>query len=209
MRDKWYGDNRDLVKWGALVALAEQHGAETILQILYYRPTMWSEIYLNGEQVDLPTPVIRHFRQCAAAAAIQVGAHVEILDAPFVDRAEYQQLVIESVRSIQKHPSIIVLDPDTGLEPRRPSLDHVLESEVAEVWAQLADGDILAVYQHQTNRNGRPWVDAKKGQFERAIAVTDGLAGVARSEAIARDVVLFYAQKPANNGLHRTRAARR
>jgi len=39
MRDKWYADNRDLVKWGVLLTLAERHAAKHILQVLYYRPT--------------------------------------------------------------------------------------------------------------------------------------------------------------------------
>jgi hypothetical protein len=28
MRDEWYGDKRDLVKWGVLLHLAKQHGVK-------------------------------------------------------------------------------------------------------------------------------------------------------------------------------------
>lgn len=208
MRDKWYADKRDLVKWGSLVALAEQYDAKHILQILYYRQAEWPEIDLNGHQVPLHSAVTRHFRLCARAVEIEIPAEVEILADTFADRAQYHQVVLDRVRGRQTTPGIILLDPDTGLEPQRPSLAHVLSREVADVWTQLVAGDMLALYQHQTNRNGRPWISAKKGQFERAIGLRRGAAGLARSKGIARDVVLFYAQKPAHNRLHRTRSAR-
>jgi hypothetical protein len=40
MRDIWYGDRRDLVKWGVLVELAARHDARHILQVLYPRWTV-------------------------------------------------------------------------------------------------------------------------------------------------------------------------
>ena len=54
---------------------------------------------------------------------------------------------------------------------------------------------MLVFYQHQTNRNGQPWIGVKKEQFERAIGQPIGSAKQARSEKIARDVVFFYAEK--------------
>jgi predicted nucleic acid-binding protein len=33
MRDKWYADNRDLVKWGALVHLAQKYGNEFYITV--------------------------------------------------------------------------------------------------------------------------------------------------------------------------------
>jgi len=64
MRDKWYADNRDLVKWGVLLTLAERYAATHILQVLYYRPTEWAQLELDGEQAPLPAAVIRHSRSC-------------------------------------------------------------------------------------------------------------------------------------------------
>ena len=70
MRDTWYSDNRDLLKWGVLLTLAERFAAKHILQVLYYRSTDWAGIELDGEQVPLPPAVIQHFRRVAAASAI-------------------------------------------------------------------------------------------------------------------------------------------
>jgi hypothetical protein len=66
---------------------------------------------------------------------------------------------------------------------------------LAELWTELKVGDVLVFYQHQTNRNGQPWIAPKKEQFERALGLSIGAAKLARSERVARDVVFFYAQK--------------
>jgi hypothetical protein len=36
MKDEWYGDKRDLVKWGVLLHLAATFKATRILQVPYY-----------------------------------------------------------------------------------------------------------------------------------------------------------------------------
>lgn len=61
MKDKWYGDNRDLVKWGVLVELANQHGASKIVQVAYYRPEARPEIEIDGSKYPIPDAVVRHF----------------------------------------------------------------------------------------------------------------------------------------------------
>jgi hypothetical protein len=197
MRDKWYADNRDLVKWGVLLTLAQRHAARHILQVLYFRPSEWAQLELDGEQIPLPDAVIRHFRRAAAASAIEASAPIEILAEPFEDRDEYHRVVIERIRSRSATPGIVFLDPDTGLESGAPSLDHVLGRELSDMWAELKAGDVLLFYQHQTNRNGQPWIAPKKEQFERAIGLPIGAAKVARSVPIARDVAFFYVQKAA------------
>jgi hypothetical protein len=195
MRDKWYGDNRDLVKWGILLTLADRFGAGHILQVAYYRPTDWAGLELDGEHVELPPAVIRHFRDIRAASGIESSASIEVFGVALTNRAEYQCDVIDRIRGREVTPGIVFLDPDTGLEPQNLSLDHVLNQEVSEVWEELKEGDLLVFYQHQTNRNGQPWIAPKKEQFENAIGVPVGSASVARAEQIARDVVFFYAQK--------------
>jgi len=47
--------------------------------------------------------------------------------------------------------------PDTGLEPRgNAGLEYVRESELLQIWAGMRAGDVLVLYQHQTNKNARP-----------------------------------------------------
>lgn len=195
MRDLWYADNRDLVKWGVLLTLAERYGAKHILQALYHRPTDWAQLEVGDEKVKLPEAVIRHFRQATAISSIDAPCAIETIRDTFADRGEYHRIVVGRIRSRTQTPGIVFLDPDTGLEPRVPRLAHVLNAELAELWQELQPSDVLVLYQHQTNRNGGPWVGPKKEQFERALGIAAGAARLARAERIAPDVVLFYSQK--------------
>ena len=195
MRDKWYADNRDLVKWGVLLTLAERHAATHILQVLYYRPTEWAYLEVDGEDVPVPAAVIRHFRRTSAVLAINAPVPIKVVADTFENREEYHRVVVDCIRRRSTTPGIVFLDPDTGLASRTPTLDHVLESELSTLWAELKAGDVLVFYQHQTNRNGQPWIPEKKEQFERAIGLPAGTAKLARAEKIAQDVVFFYARK--------------
>lgn len=195
MRDQWYADNRDLVKWGVVLTLAERYAAKHILQVLYYRPNNWPHLEVDGEQIPLPESVTRHFRQATAVSRIDASVPVELIADIFADRERYHRIVIDRIRARTQSPGIVLLDPDTGLEPGVATLDHVLDTDLAALWNELHVGDLLLFYQHQTNRNGRPWVEPKKEQFERALGISAGAAKLARGERIARDVVFFYAQK--------------
>ena len=62
MRNKWYGDNRDLVKWSVLLHLAMQTDAQRILQIAYFRHDDFSELTIDDERFKIPLEVRAHFR---------------------------------------------------------------------------------------------------------------------------------------------------
>jgi hypothetical protein len=196
MRDQWCADNRDLVKWGVLVELAARYGARHILQVLYYRPTLWPGLEIDGQQVGLPDTVRSHFREATAICKMRCSATIEVIQDPFVDRTAYLKVIRERIRSRRGLPGIVFLDPDTGLEPGFPGPEHVLESELAAIWSDMPVGDLLVFYQHQTNRNGDPWIKPKKAQFERALGLDPGSGHLARAPKIASDVVFFFAQKP-------------
>jgi hypothetical protein len=195
MRDVWYADNRDLVKWGVLVELAARHEMRHILQVLYYRPTQWPDIEIEGQRVPLPDSVRNHFRLVTSVRSLRCPPKVEVIEDPFVDRSSYLNIVQERIRRRAESPGIVFLDPDTGLEPASPGPEHVLRSELADIWRALPMGDLLVFYQHQTNRTGAPWVESKKAQFEQALGLRAGGAGLARAPRIAADVAFFFARK--------------
>ena len=62
---------------------------------------------------------------------------------------------------------------------------------------EMVAGDVLAFYQHQTNRNGQPWIEPKRIQFEKAMKLPRGGAKVAVGIEIAgaRDVAIYYCRK--------------
>ena len=196
MRDQWYGDPRDLVKWGVLLHLAQSYSVKRILQVAYLRPSKWGQISIDGRKHTIPEPVVNHFRNVCNILEMPCEPRVEVIDSPFQDRDRYRQVIIDEVA--RQHPCIVFLDPDTGLEPdRRPGLEHVLASEVEHIWNNMVTGDVLAFYQHQTNRNGRPWIEPKRKQFEKALKLARGSVKVAVGSEIAgaRDVAIYYCQK--------------
>jgi len=198
MRDKWYGDNRDLVKWGVLLNLATDYDAARILQVTYFRPSEWAPVNIDGRERPIPEGVLRHFRDVRNIKGLSSGPRIEVLDAPFVDRRRYTEAVLEAIARRQHGEACVVfLDPDTGLAPRTASFEHVLDSEVREIWQHISAGDVLVFYQHQTNRNATPWIESKREQFEKALGLLSGTAKVASGMAIARDVAFFYCRKAA------------
>lgn len=195
MRDEWYADKKDLVKWGVILALAERFGVKHILQILYYRETEWPSIEVDGEVVNIHPAVVRHFRDVTGIQSLQAGVPISVFAEPFGDRSEYHRKAVRAIADRAPGPGIVFLDPDTGLEPNRPSLAHVLNQELFDIWSELSAGDVIVFYQHQTNRSNQPWVEAKRAQFANALKIPVEDAKLARAEAIARDVAFFFAQK--------------
>jgi hypothetical protein len=195
MRDIWYADNRDLIKWGVLFRLAEKYEAVRILQVAYYRPSTFGQIELDEHQVTIPEEIIAHFRNVRAVSSIDSQIRVAVFDPVFQDRQTYLQAVLAFVPAYAGERCIIFLDPDTGLESRPPTLEHVLATEVNAIWGSMKSEDVLVFYQHQTNRAGQPWISQKHAQLAQAMGVPQASVKIASGEAIARDVVFFYMQK--------------
>jgi len=163
VRDQWYGDNRDLVKWGVLLNLARDHAADRILQIAYFRPSEWARLEIDGRDSPMPEPVLRHFRDVRNIKNLSKNLRIEVVETPFVNRQEYSQAVLQAIaRRHGAEACVVFLDPDTGLEPRKPNFKHVLDSELTEIWEHMPAGDVLVFYQHQTNRKGAPWIEPKR-----------------------------------------------
>jgi hypothetical protein len=154
MRDIWYADNRDLIKWGVLFRLAEKYEAARIVQLVYYRPSNFGQIEIDGQQVTIPEEVIAHFRNVRAVGSIDSHIRVAVFDPVFQNRQTYLQAVLALLPSYTGERCVVFLDPDTGLEPQTPSLEHVLGTEVNAIWMNMKFGDVLVFYQHQTNRTG-------------------------------------------------------
>jgi hypothetical protein len=200
MRDQWYGDNRDLVKWSVLVELARRFRARRILQVLYYRESEWNGLEIDGKSVPLPQPVVQHFRNVRNIRSLRAPARVNIIGGLFQDRTKYMRVIRKRIRSWMEGPSVVFLDPDTGLASKHPGLQHVLGSELKEIWERMRSGDVLVFYQHQTNRNGLPWIAPKRAQFERCLGLPSGGAKVALAPKIARDVAFFFCPRGSQAG---------
>jgi hypothetical protein len=195
VRDSWYADNRDLIKWGTLLRLAGIFEAIRIIQLAFYRPSEFGRLVIDGQEYDIPEEVIAHFRNLRTIGSLGSKVRVTVFDPVFQDRAAHQQAILALLPAFGQERCIVFLDPDTGLEPRTPSLDHVLASEARAIWDAMKPGDVFAFYQHQTNRAGQPWIEPKRGQLADALAVPIESVKIASGPGIAQDVVFFYTQR--------------
>ncbi|PYX94928.1 MAG: hypothetical protein DMG67_00240 [Acidobacteria bacterium] len=93
---------------------------------------------------------------------------------------------ISSVQNISKDVRIFVFEE--AFYNRDP--------EVTRFWSHLLPEDILVLYQHQTNRNGKPWIEEKQQQLAKAINVDLSQVKIARSEEMASGVVFLFCRKP-------------
>lgn len=199
MQDRWYGDNRDLVKWGTLLELARIYQVKQILQILYYRPSTWEQIEIGGHPMRISDEVIQHFRNAKSICQLKTSVPVQVLDAIFSGRHQYLQYVLGAIGSRTLKPGIVFLDPDTGLEPpsRNSNFGHVLYDELTTIWNNLEVGDVLALYQHKTGMNKSDFITPKLQEFVNALGINSAGAKYAHAPAFntANDVAFFYAKK--------------
>lgn len=196
MRDKFYSDNRDLVKWAVLHRLAENYNARKILQLAFYGPSEFPKVTIDGKLHKIPQEVLSHFRDLRKIENINSKIQIAVFDNLFDNRINYLNSVKKFLLRFQEETCVVFLDADTALEPQNPSLDHVLESEAKAIWRAIKCGDVYVFYQHQTNRAGQPWIEPKQRQLEKALELGKDSIKVACGPEIAGDVVFFYAPKP-------------
>jgi hypothetical protein len=193
MRDTWYADNRDLVKWSVLLLLAREHTADRVIHIMSYRQSNFGQILLDSTSYAMPSEVIAHFRDCQSITRLSTNPRISVFSELVQNREEYLASAEKFIEQFRPERCILFLDPDTGLAPSgRTGLEHVTSAEVRAFWNMSSPEWILALYQHQTNRAGKPWIDEKRRQFATAIGLAQNAVLLASSE-IARDVVFFYA----------------
>lgn len=206
MRDIWFGDNRDLVKWSVLLHLAETAGANIILQIAYYRRNDFAPISIDGQEIHINGRVkefFRDIRKIKELANESIG--IKVFGTLFNNnRATYHNEVISFIKKIQnknsQQPLIVFLDPDTGLAPNTATLNHVENIEAEKIFKNLRPRDIFVFYQHKTNRNGQEWIEPKRRQLFEVLhkadeKVADEEVKFAHSQKIASDVAFYFIHK--------------
>jgi hypothetical protein len=198
MRDKWYSDNRDLVKWSVLLHLSERCKADRIIQIACYNASDFEKIEIEGKQYAMPNEVISHFRNIGKISGLTTRDKITVFDAVFKkrDRNSYFEAAKNFIASFKEERCVVFLDPDTGLEPNANANEkHVLNSELKVIWDALPKHWMLVFYQHKTNRNGQKWIEPKQKQFANAICVHESSVKIATGKKVANDVAFFFSTK--------------
>ena len=196
MKDVWYADDRDIVKWGGLVHLCSEKGIKNVVQVAYYRKYQWQKLLFDEAQIDLPEQVIKHFRDIEDIKrfAYPTGLNIEVIKKDFSHgtRMDYHRDVCKRIDSL-KGPKIVFLDPDVGLAPNKGTARHVKPDEVSRIWESLNPQDFLVFYQHRFRDTN--WVGIRRKQLAEACGVEIGQIRTWSAQKIAKDVVFFFIEK--------------
>jgi hypothetical protein len=204
MRNEWYGDKHDLVKWGTILYLASNPPAG-ILQVAMLRPDAKNGFSLKekGPQGNRVHPiserVFEHFRAIRNIACLR--RHIVIYDRPFLaddeegqdGRGRYFMGVRERIKRAGRRRLVVLADPDTGIRPRRLGRQHIAAEELRQLYLAIKDGDTLVLYQHR--RRCHDWLDVTLREFARSIGVQVNKVRVFQCFKLASNVALFAITK--------------
>ena len=197
MQAQWYGDKRDLVKWGSLIHLCRQHGLKTVIQVPFLpkEDRCGYRLSADGTPVGFPAEVWQHFRDLNHIELLgrRTGLTIKVLPDEFChhSRRDYIERICAWLDQMNGSPKIVFLDPDTGIEPQKAGSKHVSLSEIQQVWKCLQPGDWLVLYQHALRRAG--WEKLQLAKFCKACGLQRG--HMYHCKKIAHDVAFFAARK--------------
>lgn len=199
MRDDFFGDKQDMVKWALLRIAATRFGYSLIVQVLMLRPGSLQRVSIGEIESDVPDDVFRMLRNLHVAEQGFDGVQVKVFDREFSgERVSFFDALIDYLKTRDPEPGVVFLDPDTGLRDNYPSFGHVTSGEVRRVWDTLQRKDCLALYQHNTNRKGRPWIEDKRSDFAAAVGVKDQSVLVGKPVQNPPQAVIFFAFREPN-----------
>jgi hypothetical protein len=192
VRPEYYGDKRDLVKWAILYHLAEKFDCMRILQVAYYRESDWESVYLDGEKKEIPVEILNHFRNPRNIEKIN-KYETKVFDDVFDDRKKYLESVKTKIIEYDAGKLLLFLDPDIGLETKRPKREQVLKTELQGIWEILKPGSLLVFYQHRFR--DKDWKDIRKRELAKCLDIKEIRIRTAEGPKIANDVVFYYIVK--------------
>lgn len=194
MKDKWYADDRDLVKWGSIISIAKDKNISKIIQVAFYEDDFPEiEINVDNKKIAFPQEVWNHFRKLEDIKRLgqTVNITIEVYKKPFLSRVVFFNDLISDLKK-EKDRIILFLDPDTGIAPNNDAkFKHVMRSEIEQVYNSLKPNDILVFYQHA--RRDKDWKENTKKEFKRAINTNE--IKTYYSENIVNDVAFFVVKK--------------
>lgn len=197
MRDIWYGDKRDVVKWGVLLELARKYRCRQILQVLYFRADQRApKLQIGEELVNLPVEVLKHFRDVNAITGMKCEPEVRLVLHEYHHFGGYLRELTAEIGKLGPDAAIVFLDPDTGLEPRSGgNFRHVRTCDLERIWNLLRSGDLLVLYQHRGRTEEKKWFEPNKTRFAEAIRIPSQQIGCAYAPEIAVDVAFYFVRR--------------
>ena len=194
MRDTWYSDNRDIVKWSAVSALVRQHKVRAVIQALFLQPGERPQLSRDGQHLAIPDSVWQHFRNVRAVESLgpAFGCQVHVFDEPYGPRVRREYIAKLEKRIVRlPSPKLVLLDPDTGLQPTHLTSRHVAIEDARRLWRTLEPSDWLTIYQHASREKG--WRDRTTALFRSACR--DAAVSVFVGHRLAHDVIVLAGQR--------------
>jgi hypothetical protein len=206
MRNQFYGDRKDVLKWTNALRLA---GADRfVLYVAMLRPDKedslhgcdFSCVRVANDQVVKFFENVREKltpgtpRNLTDISRLLPG-RIELVHGDYVhrDRKKYFDAVRNRLgRRTAGERYVVLLDPDNGISGRCPRSEHVCGEELLSVWSAMTPDDVLLVYQHRfRNKN---WKQMKREILSRHLQVPlDRISP--RCEADVPDVCFFEIDK--------------
>ncbi len=167
MKNQYFGDRRDLLKYDLLCDVVESHGAQRLTYLPMLTPNNDSgEGNLKQADRRKHRPEIFNFLKSSVEAGLrdirQLRDLMPLLGIslmPYCDDAWFAQdrrrEYFDAVPAEHLVKSVVFFDPDTGLEPRSQSYmyrrgpeQYLLNSELLTVWNRASQDSVFVVYQH-------------------------------------------------------------
>lgn len=195
MRDKYYSDDRDLVKWAALAHIASERGLQTILQVPYWRPEkIHPHFTFIGKRVAVSDRVWAFFRNIRSVTRLgqEIGVSITVVDTEF--KPDHRDAYVSEVKAKIQHsrrPLALFLDPDTGLQPKKCRPEHTAIREIQVLWPVLNPREWLILYQHA--RHNLNWKESVADELSSLCG--NMKAHVIRSNDMGKDAALICIEK--------------
>jgi hypothetical protein len=196
MKDKWYADDRDLIKWGGILHLCNTTGIKHVIQVAYYRKEPPLQLRFDRKKEVIPKEVTEHFRDIEDIKRLgkKVGITIDVVKSEFSnsDREAYTKSICQLIQK-QTQNQIVFLDPDTGLAPQKVKVEHVASDEVLLIWQSLKPGDFLVLYQH--NPHIPEWKNVCRKELAKALSVKKSTVRMWEASKEIKDVVFYYYER--------------
>jgi hypothetical protein len=211
MREIWYGDRRDIVKWACVYETAKWISVKNVVQVLFHRKSYLSISSSTAAPMKalIDDKIFEHFQydlMNASDLCKQLDLTLAFIEADDFSReqqpdktewaAAYVAKVRQQLQSIPL-PTVVLLDPDTGIEPESPTLEHVLNKEVREIFSAMNIGSGMLFYQHRPlgAKRGEGWITEKRDKFEKSFETKPAEIRTMFCSDVAKDVVFFVVKK--------------
>jgi len=196
LKDKWYADKRDLIKWGGIVHLCKTRGINHVIQAAYFRESTWPQLNFGYKDTPIPGDVIAHFRDIEDIKRLgkKTGLNIEVVKGGFTQRSReaYTANLCKRIRDYTQR-LILFLDPDTGVAPKNAKAEHIKPEEINLIWHALKPKDVLVLYQHSFRE--ADWQQIRKEQLAESCNLDKNRIGEWSAPKIAHDVVFFFCEK--------------